>query len=87
MGEFADLYDEVDPLLDHIKIFRRFLETVNDATELSTLGSAAMINDFRDGLNEILSPHAFNILAVLSDLLENPTVRRIYDGKPENSAQ
>jgi hypothetical protein len=64
-----DLYDEVQPCLDHVRFMHRFMDVLANYEECRPV-QAQLWGEYRDMLNEEFAPHAYSLASFIVQLLE-----------------
>jgi len=67
--KLRDMFDEIAPLLDQVRIMYRFMDLVGDYKECVPI-QPQLWGEFRDMLNEEFGPHAWSLAAFVVALLE-----------------
>lgn len=81
-----DLFDEIAPLLDHVRFMRRFMDLVAEYKECQPV-QAELWNEYRDMLNDEFAPHAYALASFAVLLLEtNPDAFPYGAFEPEKKA-
>ncbi|HEV7486291.1 MAG TPA: hypothetical protein VGQ65_11475 [Thermoanaerobaculia bacterium] len=67
--KLRDMFDEIVPLLDQVRIMYRFMDLVGDYKECIPI-QAQLWGEFSDILNDEFAPHAWRLAAFIVELLE-----------------
>src|SRR5258706_1275309 len=67
--KLRDMFDEIVPLLDQVRIMYRFMDVVGEYKECTPV-HPQLWGEFRDMLNDEFAPHAWSLAAFIVELLE-----------------
>ena len=67
--KLRDMFDEIVPLLDQVRIMYRFMDVVGEYKECTPV-HPQLWGEFRDMLNDEFAPHAWSLAAFVVELLE-----------------